>query len=256
MSLPTTPGVLTPWVQFAGSTPSHRLRLLCFHHAGGGASFYRQWVPKLAAHGIDVWPIQLPGREQRFTETKATDLTVLARELTRFLAPRLDGQPYAVYGHSAGVAVGAAFALRMREIGRPGPVHAFLAACRPPSHPDPDSPVHQLSTPALLAKLRAYGGTPPEVFDTPELMEMILDVTRADLRLVETAPAPAGPWFQCPVTALGGEADRTVPAELLPYWRVVSGGRFDCAVLPGGHFPAAEHLLEQITGVFATGSAR
>ncbi|MFG2652932.1 thioesterase II family protein [Streptomyces sp. NPDC048436] len=244
-----SPVDLEPWIRFAARPAGPpRLRLLCFHHSGGGATLFREWTAALAARGIEVWPVQLPGRETRIGEPMATDLTDLTAGLADFLAGPLDGVPYAVYGHSIGAYVASAFVLRMAERQLPGPRYVFTGAARPPSHPDPDSPMHLMGDAELLAKLETYGGIPPLLRSSPELMEMAVRTARADFRLVERASWPEGPWFTCPVTAAGGERDATVPVGLLPHWGAVTSGRAEALTFPGGHFPdsRAVHTLVEV----------
>ncbi|MEU7748187.1 alpha/beta fold hydrolase [Nonomuraea sp. NPDC049158] len=236
---------LAPWVRFAKRADTANLILLCFHHAGGGASTYRQWPGPLGKAGIDVWPIQLPGRESRFLEPLESDLAALTATLADVVGAELDGRPYAVYGHSAGAYVACAFALRMIASRSQAPAHVFVGASRPPSRPDPDSPIHLLPRERLLHKLRSYGGLPEELSAFPEMIEMALDITRGDLRLIETASWPAEPWLACPVTAVGGVDDGTVPPAVLPRWRDITTGPFSHHPLPGGHFltPRSEEML-------------
>jgi medium-chain acyl-[acyl-carrier-protein] hydrolase len=243
--VPVAPAPLVPWVQFTAPVPATHLPLICFHHAGGSASFFRGWIPKLADRGIDVWPVQLPGRENRYHEPVVTDLAALTATLTRFLAGHLADRPFALYGHSAGAWMACAFAMRLADIGMAPPRHIFVAASRPPSHPDPDTPIHLMPPLPLLAKLRSYGGIHPDILASPEVVEMVLTTARADLGLVERASWPTSAWLDCPVTAVGGAEDRNVPTELLPDWRAITRGTFDHAVVPGGHFPtpAAEARL-------------
>lgn len=226
-----------PWVKFNRPAPGSRLRLLCFHHAGGGASYYRDWPAALGPRGVEVWPVQLPGREGRFTEPFAKDLDQLAAELADVLGPRAARRPYALYGHSAGAHVAVAFAMEMAARGLPEPVRLFAGAARPPSHPDPDFPLHLMDDAALLAKLKSYGGMPRELLMAPELIEMAVAAARADLQLTETAHRPPMPWLSCPVTAVSGRQDAAVPVELLPHWQGATTGPADVHLLDGGHFP-------------------
>lgn len=236
-----------PWVQYARAVVDPQVRLLCFHHAGGAASSYRQWPSLLGTRGIEVWPVQLPGRESRGSEPLRTDLAALTATLVELFAPALD-RPYAMYGHSAGALVAYAFALHTAATGVPTPKHLFLGAQRPLSHPDPDYPIHRLPTDALLVKLQEFGGMPTEILNEPDLVEMTLRTVRADLQLVETATWPQDQVLDCPLSVFGGIADHTVPVEVLPAWRPVTRGPFDVTVLPGGHFlgPAAEYRLLEV----------
>ncbi len=55
------------WIFASRPNPQARLRLFCFPHAGGGASFFRPWIGMLPPD-IEVCPVQLPGRENRLKE--------------------------------------------------------------------------------------------------------------------------------------------------------------------------------------------
>ena len=237
-----------PWIQYARAIPGADLVLICFPHAGGAASAYRGWITALGDHGIEVWPVQLPGREGRFGEPVATDLSAVITELADLLHASLAGRPYAICGHSAGAMMAYALALGAATDGRPGPCHLFLGACRPLSRPDPDFPIHKLPRQAFLNRLFGYGRMPAEILDYPDLAELTIATTRADLRLVEAHRWSPGTLVHCPVTAYGGAADGTVPVETLADWHAITTGTFDTIVLPGGHFPApaAEQWLLEV----------
>jgi medium-chain acyl-[acyl-carrier-protein] hydrolase len=238
---------LGPWVPYTQPQAEPRVRLLCFHHAGGAASSYRSWPGLLSGRGIEVWPVQLPGRESRSSEPAGTDLTSLIDVLVEVFEPALD-RPYAIYGHSAGALIGYAFAMRTMAAGIRTPKHLFLGAQRPLSDPDPDFPIHQLPTDALLARLQSFGGMPAEILGEPDLVEMTLRTVRADLELVETAEWSQAGALDCPVSVFGGIADHDVPVELLPKWQSITRREFEVTVLPGGHFlgPAAQYRVLEV----------
>lgn len=241
---------LAPWVQYARRPGDERLVLVCFPHAGGAASAYRAWTTALGDHGIEVWPVQLPGRESRFAEQLTTDIDAVTACLCDLLHDNLGDRPYALYGHSAGAMLAYRFALVAARGGRPGPCHLFLGACRPPSRPDPEFPLYRLDHDRFLARLFEYGRMPTEVLAYPDMVEMMVATARADLELVEAPPWTPDMLVDCPVTAVGGVADAAVPVDTLPYWREVTTARFEHVVLPGGHFPspsAEQQLLEVIS---------
>ena len=63
----------------AGASPA-RPKMFCFPHAGGGASFYRNWERNLRGLA-DVRAVQLPGREERFREPRYYSIHRLADAL-------------------------------------------------------------------------------------------------------------------------------------------------------------------------------
>jgi medium-chain acyl-[acyl-carrier-protein] hydrolase len=63
-----------PWI--ACCRPNHRadVRLFCFPYSGASASIFYTW-PNMLPATIEVYPVQLPGRETRLAEPPFTDLT-------------------------------------------------------------------------------------------------------------------------------------------------------------------------------------
>src|SRR5690349_236164 len=92
-----------PWLACVRPRPRSSVRLFCFAHAGGGASFFRGWAAGLP-ESVEVSPVQLPGRETRFREPPFTRLGQLTEALAEALRPHLD-RPFAFFGHSLGALV-------------------------------------------------------------------------------------------------------------------------------------------------------
>src|SRR5260221_5976848 len=92
------------WVSGNGVSPVARASIFCIPFAGGGASFYRAWAYS-APPSIALRPVQLPGREERFTETPYDRMPQLVQAAADALAPLLDKQPFALFGHSMGALV-------------------------------------------------------------------------------------------------------------------------------------------------------
>src|SRR4051794_21932580 len=91
------------WVAHYQPNPHARLRLFCFPYAGGAASIFRNWQQSLPA-GVEIFPVQLPGRENRFKQPPFTSLALLVETLAHVLNPYLD-LPFAFFGHSMGALI-------------------------------------------------------------------------------------------------------------------------------------------------------
>ena len=208
--------------------PAARLRLVCFPFAGGSASAFRPWAAAMPSH-VELWAMQLPGREERITERPLVRIAPMVEESYSALAPRLD-LPIAFFGHSMGALI--AFELARRI----APLKLFLSGCRGPRLPVRHS-LHTLSQPQLLADLRRLGGSPAAVLDDPDLMRVLLPAIYADLEASETYQyRENNERLHSPITALGGNHDPLASENDLASWSAETDGEFRLKMFPGGHF--------------------
>ncbi|WP_063784229.1 thioesterase II family protein [Streptomyces sp. SBT349] len=221
------------------------MTLFCFPCAGRGASVYRSWQ-RLLAPEIDVVPLQLPGREGRATAEPFTDMESLMAALLPVLDAHLTG-PYALFGHSLGAAVAFEAARRMEAVGR-APERLIVAAQRPPHEPDDRPPLHELPRSAFMTMLGLYGQVPVELFDDPAAVELAAVSLRADFTLLETYAASVEPPLSCPLTALAGLADSSVPPASMRGWGRLTAGGFAFRPIPGDHF-FVHRRAEELTGL-------
>lgn len=217
----------------AATPPEAATRLFCFPHAGGGAATCRDWPDRVGAD-IEVVGVRLPGRESRFAERRYRRMAAAVTDLCAALRPHLTGR-YAFFGHSLGALLGYEAARRLATAGT-GPAHLFVAGCAAPHRPGVEGPLRDLPADAFIARLRDYGGMPAEVLAQPDLVRVMLPTIRDDFEIVETyRPGPVGS-LRCPVTAWGGDADRTVSVPDLSAWADVTGDRFAMDMFTGDHF--------------------
>lgn len=211
-----------------------RLRLFCLPYAGGGAQIYRTYSQVLP-DDIEVCAVQLPGRERRFREPALESVDAIVDRLAPVVS-ELSDRPYAVLGHSLGALVGFELLRRLRKDGEPLPLRLFASGHRAPHLPDPDPPIHHLPDAQFVEELRQLNGTPQEVFESPELLELILPVLRADFTAAETYVYRSEVPLPCPITALGGTNDVMIPRESLQAWQEHTTGNFEAHFLEGDHF--------------------
>lgn len=216
-----------------------RTPLLCLPFAGGGAGFYRAWR-RLAVGSVEVAPLQLPGREERFADALPSDLVTAARELARDgVRMYADRAPVALFGHSLGAVLGYEVA---REIDRtcPGLVcHLFVSGSAGPWTVRARR-ASGLDDSEFLARVNEFAGYHHEAFDDPDLREVLLPVLRADVAMHENyQPASERP-IGIPVTALRGIDDQLVSRAQVEQWRSATTARFAVAELPGGHMYIAD----------------
>jgi len=222
----------TGWLPY-GSVPSGRPRLFCIPNAGGAASTFAPWRG-LATAGVEVCPIQLPGRAERFAEAPHERATVLVDALLAAIGHEFTGR-YVLFGHSMGAALAYELARRFAVTGTP-PVHLVVSGRSAPHLADVCRPLRDLPLDELIAELRTIGGTPEAILRERELMDRLQVLLRADFSVNETYRCPAGEPLDVPLTVLGGDSDPRAPVASLHAWEALTTGAFDVRVYPGGHF--------------------
>ena len=224
-----------PWFAPNRPRPDPQLRLVCIPYAGGGALVFRNWADVLPPE-VEVVPVQPPGREWRLREQPFTRLNAMVDALVAEW-DNIAGPPFAIFGHSMGALVGFELARALRREGRTGPQHLIVSGHSAPQLLD-RSDRHLLDAPdeAFVDRLRDLSGTPPEILENRELMDILLPVLRADFELCDTYQHTPDAPLDCPVTALAGLDDRLVSPVRMEPWAEHTSAAFSLRVLPGGHF--------------------
>jgi medium-chain acyl-[acyl-carrier-protein] hydrolase len=211
------------------------MQVYCLPHAGAGASIFREWSRDLPS-SITVCPIQLPGREQRFAERLCTHIDPLVEGLCDSLAPRLQEQPYALFGHSMGALIAFEMTRTIVRRGLAPPRHLFVAARRGPSLPSRYPAIHDWPDARFLAEVSQFSGTPPELLQDVEFAGAYLPILRADFSICETYTYEAAAALPCPITALGGTDDSTVTLDELWAWDRETTAEMQVRTFSGDHF--------------------
>lgn len=222
------------WFPTAGLDRQARLRLFCFPYAGGGNQIFRSWAASLPSP-IEVCPVQLPGRGNRMNGPRYTNLLTLTKAIANVIRPFLD-LPFAFFGHSMGATIAFELSRELRRSGNLQPIHLFPAAQFAPHSPHEREVTYNLPELELIEKVRDIKGTPKEVLDHPELMEVMIPLLRADFEMVESYTyVPEAP-LDCPITVLGGLEDLDLTRARLEEWRQHTTASFSLRMLPGDHF--------------------
>lgn len=236
--MPTQSGAMTqpanPWLYYFQPNRKASVRLICFPYAGGSALVYRTWAQKLPAN-VEVVAIQLPGRATRMQEPPISKLTDLVEPIASALAPILD-KPFAFFGHSMGALIAFEVARFFRRQERALPRHMFVSGRQAPQLKSEHAPLYNLPKEELLAELQNLEGTPREVLDHPELMELMLPILRSDFSICDTYEYKEEAPLACPITAFGGLQDSDVSRQRIEQWREQTTATFTLRMFQGNHF--------------------
>jgi surfactin synthase thioesterase subunit len=204
------------------------VRLICFHHAGGGGAMFNTWNRALGP-GIDVVPVEILNRERFAT------LHQLVDEVNDQLRSALDG-PHVFFGHSFGALLAYRLACLRAASGSTSPRALLVSSFAPPHLPAPIPAVDHLDDHQLTALLSDLGGIPPELDEWPALRDRAVTAARIDLHLCGTDEEAEPVVLSCPIHAFGGSDDPLVTETDLYEWSSRTSGEFSVHTLRGGHF--------------------
>jgi medium-chain acyl-[acyl-carrier-protein] hydrolase len=224
----------SPWLAYHEPKPRATVRLFCFPYAGGSALIFNKWRDSLPSF-VEVCPVQLPGRGNRLHATPFTNLHALVEAAASALQPYFN-MPFAFFGHSMGASISFELARLLRREGGRLPLHLYISCRRAPHIIDREPPLYDLPEVALVEELRRLNGTPREVLDHPELMQMMLPLLRADFSVAETYICEPETPLDTPITVFGGLADEDISRDDLEGWKEHSTGSFKLRMLEGDHF--------------------
>jgi surfactin synthase thioesterase subunit len=237
--MPLRPTQRSRWLPREPS-PTATGRIFLIPYSGCGASMYRQW-PR-SRDGLDFLPVELPGHETRFAEPNFGSYEELAKLMAAGLEPYLD-VPFGFFGHCGSALAAYEVSAEMVRTGMPAPARLFVSSEVAPQ----DGPAGRFLSmdDAELGKeleklIRELGGTP-----SAELIELYLEVLRADVETNKRYVVPDPFRLPCPITAIGWTEDEEIPYATMGGW---SGcGETTSVLLEGRHhrfIEAPADLLE------------
>lgn len=239
--------ILGPWVSIFRPNPRARLRLFCFPYAGGASLIFRQWPDGLPTD-VELCAVQLPGRGGRMRETPFKRMRPLVETLAEVLPPFFD-RPFAFFGHSMGATISFELARRLRRANAQGPSHLLVSGRQPPQAPYADRGTYSLSDAELIDELRQLNGTPSEVLEHAEMMQLLLPLLRADLELIQTYVYEPEPPLSCRISAFGGLRDEEADRDVLQQWAEQTTAEFSLEMFPGDHFFLHAYLPQLLQSI-------
>lgn len=219
--------------------PQPQAQLLCFHHAGGSASFYFNWKNKVKKN-VSLMAIQLPGRDNRISEPFLLSFDVVLDEIIEAIRPYLS-VPIIFFGHSLGAYISFEVARKLQQDNMTLPRHLVLSGARPPQFSHIDSNLHSLSDhlsdKEFIEELKVLGGFSEAVLQDQKILNAYIPRLRADWKLFLNYKFNAStPRLRSPLTILNGLEDTEIKYEQVTDWEQCTVKLFSTHFFPGNHF--------------------
>jgi len=214
-------------------TKHTRCKLICFPYAGGNASMFKSWQKELPLD-VELLALHAPGRASRIFDEAYTSMSSLVEDLLCEALPLLQS-PYIIFGHSLGARVAYEFINQAIKLGFDAPIHFIASGSRSPDTPCFSEPTFNLPTDEFIKTLKNMEGTPSELLENKELMDLLLPALRADFQIAEEYIGEVSK-LPCPLSVLGGDKDLNIEVEQLNKWNNFTSNKFELTIFEGGHF--------------------
>ncbi|MFR9788497.1 thioesterase II family protein [Streptomyces sp. MB22_4] len=223
----------SPWLmEWPAAEAAGQLLVIC-HHAGGGAGQFRSWQDELGPD-TGVLALQLPGRQNRWTEPVLESMDAIVAGALPALLARLD-RPFTIFGHSMGGLVGFELARVLGQVHGLWPDRLIVSATRPPHHHHGDLDLSGYDDEEVVRHFVGNGTLPEWVLDDKDLQALLLPPLRGDFAICDDYRYRPGEPLACPLTLCGGTEDEGVTPEALDGWGEYAGAGWDRLLFPGGH---------------------
>ena len=212
----------------------NKLNLFLFHYAGGSASFFKKWANDIVEK-VNIFALQLPGRENRFNEKLILSMDDLIAKLYRAFPKKLN-VPSIFFGHSLGGLISFELARMIDTNNNIKLTHLIVSACQAPQLSHLKKFLYHLPDNEFISEIKKYNGIPKEILQEPELLyEVILPILRSDFTISDTYRYKKRDKIKPKVTAICGKEDDTFDINNILKWSEETNN-FDYKYFTGDHF--------------------
>jgi medium-chain acyl-[acyl-carrier-protein] hydrolase len=195
---------------------------------------FRTWPNDLPST-IEVCPLELPGRGRQMNLPPYTKMQPLVEKIAQNLTPYLD-KPFAIFGHSMGGLVSFELTRLLRSDYNLTPLHLFISARNAPQLPRTKRPIYNLPDAEFWQEIRNFNGTPDNVIENQDIIQLFLPILRADFTVLGTYIYTTQPPLDCPLSVFGGLQDKEFTDYQLEAWREQTTASYSLQMLEGNHF--------------------
>ncbi len=225
-----------------------KTKLFCLPYAGGSATLYARWK-KLLHSSIELVPIELAGRGKRYSVPFYNSFNRAVIDIYDAIESEVGDGPYALFGRSRGSLLAYELIHKLLDNNCHEPVHVFFSGRYPP-HVKKEEKVHYtMPDDKFLEAIIKYGGTPKELLEHKELLDIFIPILKADYRILDDyAFTERTTKFDFDITALTGTQDDEVDMNDLDEWGRYTKRGFKYHQFEGGHFFINQYA-EDITNI-------
>ena len=218
--------------------------LICLPFAGAGASMFNGWQQH--STGLEILPLQMPGREKLFEEPPYRTIEeAVAGLFPEALACLRGRSEVLLFGHSMGAIL--AFELARKFAAEPGiqVMGLFVSGSPAPLSPR-TAKASSLSDSEFVDRVGEFAGYSHPALEDPEMRELLLPTLRADVEMHEAYTPPSKDPIPVPIISIRGQDDQLVSPQDAAEWVTATSESFEMADLPGSHMYLVDHPADLV----------
>lgn len=225
-----------------------KIKLFCLPYAGGSATLYARWK-KLLHSSIELVPVELAGRGKKYNIPFYDGFNAAVIDIYDAVRSEAGDEPYALFGHSMGCLLVYELFFKMIDNNYREPEHIFFSGRYPP-HIKKEEKIHYtMPDDKFLEEIIKYGGTPKEILEHKELLNIFIPILKADYRILDDYTfAGRTDKFNFDITVLTGTQDDEVEMNDLEEWSKYTKKGYRYHQFEGGHFFINQYA-EDITDI-------
>lgn len=207
-------------------------QLFLLHFAGGNQYSYSFLKPHLEGT-FQCISLELPGRGKRFSEPLLRSKKQAINDYLGQIKAARNDAPFFIYGHSMGAIMAFEVAAMLESLG--DVPRAVIATGSAGPDIKREEIRYNLKDEAFINVLQEMGGTPDEVIQNKELLELFMPIIRADFEVVENPDLPsADALSQVTIYAVMGNNEEH--AGKIANWNNYTKVESNQHLFEGGHF--------------------
>ncbi|MBC2578803.1 thioesterase II family protein [Clostridium sp. DJ247] len=227
-----------------------KVKLFCIPHAGGSAAVYSKWK-KYINPSIEICPIELAGRGKRFNENLYNNINEIVEDIYEIIKNNLQTD-YAFFGHSMGSLIAYELTYHIMKLKNKSPKHIFFSGKKAPHIMYKNRLIHTLSDIEFKNRILEFSGTPKEVFENRDMLNIFAPILRADLGIFETYKyVEKHCKLDCNITIINGKNDDLTINDISG-WKQHTSKSCSIYLFNGGHFYLNENLEALISIINTT----
>lgn len=213
-----------------------KIKLIINHHAGGNATFYfkfLEYFPK----DWEVYLIDLPFRAYQTNGIPLEKREDLFQFFTEIFS-EFEADKIALFGHSLGAHISIELIHFLKNHLNTEPKWLGVSSKNPPNPHKTNTAILNYNDEELLLWLKKMNGTPKELLDNKDILNLFLPCIKSDMKLYIKLNTTFNDKekFDIPISVFYGNKDPSINPDDINNWDNFTHHKCDYNIYDGDHF--------------------